>query len=49
MKGQRTASPGAVIPPPDRKGSDEIPLSLAPRWNSLRAQKKKKEGKDIGD
>ena len=31
MMGQRTASPRAVIPPPARKGSDAIPLSLAPR------------------
>ena len=31
VKGQHTASPRAVIPPPARKGSGAIPLSLAPR------------------
>ena len=48
MKGQRTVSPRAVIPSPDRKGSDAIPVSLAPRWNSVRAQKKKKEARTLG-
>ena len=53
MKGRRTASPRAVIPPPARKGSDTIPLRLAPRWNSLRAQKNsapggKKEERPLG-
>ena len=41
--GRRTASPQGVIPPPARKGSDAIPPRLDPRWNSLRAQNKKKE------
>ena len=41
-------SPRAVIPSPDRKGSDAIPVSLAPRWNSVRAQKKKKEARTLG-
>ena len=39
MKGRRTASPRIVIPPPARKESDAIPLRIAPRWSSLRAQK----------
>ena len=43
IKGRRTASPQGVIPPPARKGSDAIPPRLDPRWNSLRAQNKKKE------
>ena len=33
----------AWAPPPARKGSDAIPPRLNPRWNSLRAQNKKKE------
>ena len=48
MKGRRTASPRAVIPPPTRKGSDAIPPRLAPRRNSLRAQKEKKEKRALG-
>ena len=42
MKGRRTASPRIVIPPPARKESDAIPLRIAPRWSSLRAQKNSK-------
>ena len=48
MKGRRTASPRAVIPPPARKGSDAIPPRLAPRSNSLWAQKEKKEERASG-
>ena len=43
IKGQRTTSPRAVIPPPARKGSNAIPPRVVPRWLILRAQKKKKE------
>ena len=37
-----------MIPPPIRKGSDVIPPRLAPRSNSLRAQKEKKEERTLG-
>jgi len=40
--------PRAVIPPPTREGSDAIPPRLAPRSNSLRAQKEKKEERALG-
>ena len=43
IKGQRTTSPRAVIPPPARKGSNAIPPRVDPRWLILRAQTKKKE------
>ena len=43
IKGRHTASPRAVILPPARNGSATIPPRLAPGWNGLRAQKKKKE------
>ena len=43
IKGQRTTSPRAVIPPPARKGSNAVPPRVVPRWLILRAQTKKKE------
>ena len=43
MSGRGNLRKVAWAPPPARKGSDAIPPRLNPRWNSLRAQNKKKE------
>ena len=48
MKGLRTTSPRAVIPPPAQKGPYAIPPRLAPRRSSLRAQKEKNSERVIG-
>ena len=43
MSGRGNLRKVAWAPPPARKVSDAIPPRLNPRWNSLRAQNKKKE------